>query len=242
MDNYGSITEQEVKLRCSDYLRWAKPENCIFECQDQDWLLTLTRNSITSDLDVKVRCSFNKLEGRHQGGVVFIWMMLNTIVHITDDVAKGIQDKIKEFVQKGLTTYKGKNVEAARVELVAICTRLDKQKFLPADSVNDIIEGLAKCSHKGFSLTFAEFQRARKNTLMAHISLKGALMDQILSFLMRPRSITPHTTCPISGYSNNRSMPTTHLLCVTTVEDHTSLQSAPIRGTWPRWPGTVLQE
>ena len=78
-------------------------------------------------------------------------MMLNTIVHVTDDVAKSLQDKIKEFAQKGLTTYKGENVEAARVELVAICTRLNEQNLLPADSVNDVIEGLNKCSHKGFS-------------------------------------------------------------------------------------------
>ena len=36
-------------------------------------------------------------------------------------------------------SYKGENVESARVEVVAICTRLEEKTLVPADSVNDII-------------------------------------------------------------------------------------------------------
>jgi len=42
-----------------------------------------------------------------QGGVVYIWMMLDTIIHIPDDVASALQQKIKKFAAKGLVSYKG---------------------------------------------------------------------------------------------------------------------------------------
>jgi len=110
-------------------------------------------------------------------------MMLNTIVHINDHVAKGLQEKVKEFTKKQLTSYAGKHVESARVELMAICTRLDEHKMLPADSVNNVIEGLRKCSHVGVSSTFTEFIQARKNSLMGNVSLSGTVMEQIQTVL-----------------------------------------------------------
>jgi len=45
------------------------------------------------------------------------------------------------------------------------------------DSVNNVIEGLIKCSHDGFSSTFAEFIQARKNSLMGNVSLPGTVME-----------------------------------------------------------------
>ena len=72
LDHYGSITEQEIKLWCDDCLRGSKPALREYEQQDQEWLLTLARNSITTDLNVKVSRRFDKLEGPFQGGVVFI--------------------------------------------------------------------------------------------------------------------------------------------------------------------------
>jgi len=84
-------------------------------------------------------------DGQFQVGVVFILMILNTIVHINNNVAKGLQDKIKDFAKKGLTSYTGGNDESARVELITISTCFNEQNMLPAVSVNDIIEGLTGC-------------------------------------------------------------------------------------------------
>jgi hypothetical protein len=44
----------------------------------------------TTELKVKIERRFSKLPGRMQGGVVNIWMMLDTIIHITDDVASAL--------------------------------------------------------------------------------------------------------------------------------------------------------
>ena len=84
---------------CDDCLRWGKG---VEEAQDQEWLLSLTKNSCTTDLVVKVGKKFDKLEGQFQGGVVFLWMMLNTIVRITPDLASGLQNKTKLLALKGL--------------------------------------------------------------------------------------------------------------------------------------------
>ena len=180
LDHYGSITEADVKLWCEDCLCWPVSE---YEKQDQNWLLTLARNSCTTELKVKIERRFSKLPGHMQGGVVYIWMMLDTIIHITDDVASALQQKIKEFAAKGLMSYKGENVESARVELVAICTRLEEKTLLPADSVNDIIKGLAKCSHPGFAKIFDDFGSARRNTLMGGVTLTGTTLEQIHTVL-----------------------------------------------------------
>ena len=176
LDHYGSITLPEIKQWGDDCVRWGITG---FEVQDQEWLLSLARNSSTTDLQVKVNRRFDKLDGEFQCGVVYIWMMLDTIVNITDDVAAALQKKIKSFADKGLRGVVGENVETACVEVMAVCTRLAEKDLLPKDSVNDIITGLSKCTHKGFSKIFEDFKTSRSNSLMSNVALPGTVLEQI---------------------------------------------------------------
>ncbi|KAL3768918.1 hypothetical protein ACHAWU_010259 [Discostella pseudostelligera] len=109
--------------------------------------------------------------------------MLDAIVKITDDVASGLQKKIKDFGRTGLFGYVGENVEVARIELLAICSRLDEEESLQSDSVNDVIEGLSKCSHKVFSKIFSDLATARRNTLMTSVNLNGTTLEMIRTVL-----------------------------------------------------------
>ena len=89
---------------------------------------------------------------------MFLWMMLNTIVKITADVASDLQRKIKLFATKGLHLYVGENIEIVVIEMVAICMRLSKWDLLPSDVVNDIIKGLSLCGHAAFAKVFEDFK------------------------------------------------------------------------------------
>ena len=78
---------------------WSKSP---FESQDQEWLLAFTRNNCKTDLLVKVEEKFNKLEGHHKGGTTYLWLMLHTVMYITDDMATRRKGIVKNFATKGL--------------------------------------------------------------------------------------------------------------------------------------------
>jgi len=77
----------EIKQWCNDCLCWSITE---YRKQKQKWLLCLARNTARTELKIKVERSFSKLPGHMQGGVVCIWFMLETIIHIIDDVASAL--------------------------------------------------------------------------------------------------------------------------------------------------------
>ena len=160
----------------SDSLLWSKSK---YKEQDQEWLLQLTRNSCTTNLKVKVEEKFEKLEGHHEGETTYLWLMLHTVIYITDEVATSLKTKIKEFKTGGLKSYAGENIKTAKTELVAICTRLAERNMLPDDAVDDTISGLGVCSHPDFFNIFLQMATARKNKLLKLVTITGTPIEQI---------------------------------------------------------------
>ena len=76
-------------------------------------LTTIARNSSTVSLNEKVKRTFNRLEGHQQAGAVYFWLILDTIINITPDVAAGLRKQIKTFGEKDVAGIypKGKNIE-----------------------------------------------------------------------------------------------------------------------------------
>ena len=108
--------------------------NITYERQDQDWILTLARNTTsTVGLNEKVEMTFYKLEGHQQAGVVYFWLMLDTIINITPDVAASLRKRIKAFGEKGVAGIypKGKNIERVVLDLSSICHSLNQLGVLP---------------------------------------------------------------------------------------------------------------
>ena len=58
----------------------------------------------------------------------YLWLILNTIVKISYDVATSLQDKLTNFGKKGLRDCYpgGENVEEMVVKITAICTLLSE--------------------------------------------------------------------------------------------------------------------
>jgi hypothetical protein len=107
LKEHSQVTREQVLLWGSDCMLWgsnASPiDGITYERQDQDWIYTLARNSCTAGLNVKIETAWEKLDGHQQAGVVYLWLMLDVIVNITDDVAAGLKSRIKAFGQKGLS-------------------------------------------------------------------------------------------------------------------------------------------
>lgn len=122
LESYGSISRERAELWTKYMYMWSKsPE---LEAQDQEWLLELVRNSTTPQLKVKLARTFEKLDGCCQGGVTYLWLLLNFLVKVNSDVAEGLQEVLKNFKEKGLYKYRGESVEDARIEIEAVCTHL----------------------------------------------------------------------------------------------------------------------
>ena len=103
-------------------------------------MYTLACNSCTVGLNVKIEAAWEKLEGHHQAGVVYLWLMLAVIANITGNVAAGLKSRIKTFGQKGLSGMypRGENVERMVLDISSIADVLDQLGVLPNDTVTNI--------------------------------------------------------------------------------------------------------
>ena len=179
-DDFGSISKKQITTWCDDCIRWAKTEVAPYERQDQEWIGEFLRNSCVPDLVVQVDRDIELMTGSMQGGVVWAWIMLNKVIHITDEVVVAMCSRIKDFAATGLKGIPGENVMAARAEQLTFATRLNNNGRLPHDAVNDTIKGLSKCSHAEFAKMFDDFGTARKlSLLMGACQLTGTTLEQL---------------------------------------------------------------
>ena len=165
-DNFGSITKKQITTWCDDCIRWATDAVAPYERQDQEWIGQLLRNSCVPDLVAQVDRDIELEEGSMQGGVVWAWIMLHKVVHISDAVVAALCGRIKDFAATGLKGIPGENVMTARAEQLTFATRLSEKGRLPHDAVDDAIQGLSKCSHPEFAKMFGDFRTAKRNSLM----------------------------------------------------------------------------
>ena len=102
--------------------------------QYHDWIYTLFSNSCTAVLNVKIETAWEKLEEYQQANVVYLWLMIDVIINITNDAAVGLKSRIKAFGQKGLAGMypRGKNVERMMLYMLSIADALDQLGVLPA--------------------------------------------------------------------------------------------------------------
>ena len=72
----------------------------MYKRQGQYWIYTLAYNAGTTGLDVKTETVSETLEGHQHMGMVYVWLMFNVIVNITNNVAAGLKSRINIFGQK----------------------------------------------------------------------------------------------------------------------------------------------
>ena len=176
LDQFGSISQKEI-------LAWTEDVQCAgkeLEKQDMVWLMELARNSCTVDLRRRVEEKMGLLPGYHQGGTTYLWFMLKQMFKVNDSVIKALENFIKKFAEGGLQRYSGENVYEARIQFEAVCTRLDEVDRLPKNTVDDLLDGLKKSSHKEFSDVFTQFKLTKKTPLLKGAgAVSGTTLEQV---------------------------------------------------------------
>ena len=98
----SNVSQEQVMFWVEDCMRWgphpSPTPKTIYECQYQEWILTLDQNSWSPGLHMKINHKFSKLLGHQQDGVVYLWMMLDIIINTTPDVVASLKNRIKLFV------------------------------------------------------------------------------------------------------------------------------------------------
>jgi len=136
LENFGSISLEECMAWTKDTLQHGGDE----DQADQTWLLQLMRNSCTEEILTRIDANFEELEPAYKGGTVFIKLMFNVIIDLTDSVVESLQKFLKNFGYKGLMGIQGENVGVAELEIVAVATRLSEVNKLQDDAVNQVLD------------------------------------------------------------------------------------------------------
>ena len=110
--------------------------------------------------------------------------MLDIIVNITPDVAKGLKELLKQLTDKGTKgCYPGsENVESLAVDVLHICEVLEQKGCLPAETPADLLQGLANMSHERSRKMFADF-RADVDNPVNDAELEGTTLEQVIKIL-----------------------------------------------------------
>ena len=65
---------------------------------------------------------------------------------------------------KGLCKYSGESPESAKIELLAVCQRLEQMGKLLDVMVKNVLTGICKCSHAEFKKIFEDVRSLRDQT------------------------------------------------------------------------------
>ena len=176
LHEYGSITEAEVVKYSKSCIEWSGNK---YQPQEQEWLLCLCRDHCHPDLSTVVEEAFDKRSsGGERGGVVYLWLMLNTIATVDDHVAESLVAWWKNLEKEGLYAFPGENVSTFKTALVPIAKRLSTAGQLPTSATETLLMALSKCSHADFSKMFSDLRSDLQNPLT---SSKAGLPDDPLA-------------------------------------------------------------
>ena len=115
------------------------------------WLKELLINSSTTTLHRKVCETHDALDVQEQGGVTYFKIMMETIVEMTEEVAKAAKALIENF---SLKKVQGENVTYARSRMMAVASVLQQSDLLNKDHYEAILDGLCQCSLPDFARIF----------------------------------------------------------------------------------------
>lgn len=137
---------------------WQYSVNKRFSAEDRiasRWLKEFVYNSSTDSLRSAVGKKYDKLSPVYKGGVMYLFLTLCEMFHMSREVKAAIFSFIALFKKKGVARYTGENVVTIYDELIGCCKRLAVDDSLTDEHVFDILEGLSICTVQRFRDMFA---------------------------------------------------------------------------------------
>ena len=191
LQNIGEIDIEAVKEYSGDIMLYDMPGEDGVHRQNQEWLLRLIRNNVSSSIAALIEPVFDKLKPKHQNGSVYLKLVLDLVFMIDDNVIKALQDYIRRFGKNGLMAFEGENVNMAAIEIVSIARRLDQLNKLPTDAPKDVLKGLMKVTHNiDFKKTFEMIHSFENQTCIAIAGAgpKGTPLENILRYFKQAQT------------------------------------------------------
>lgn len=117
------------------------------------WLKMLLYESCTTEMKEVIMLEYGDLPDGFSGGVTFAYILCCKLFGLNRDTTASLIGFLKLFLNNGLH-YQGENVALAWKELLAVCSRLSKEKELPQETPLDILHGLTLCLVEEFKSLF----------------------------------------------------------------------------------------
>lgn len=89
------------------------------------------------------------------------------------------------FAAKKHHHYSDGNPGIVQTKVVASCAWLDEAGKLLDDFVNNILDGLQKCSHEQFEKNFADIWSMRGNDLLRTKDIAGTTLEKIVKIFAK---------------------------------------------------------
>ena len=177
LEEYGSIPLDEVQLWQADTNRYG---DAIAQ-QSVHWLNELTQSNSTSEMKDRVKIKYNKAGVESQGGILRLYLTLCEMMVMSRDVKAALKKFVNGFKEKGLTSFRGENVNTARKTVVAACRKLHDAGDLPEETVADVLSGLSKGSVKDFTKLFGSLGDLEKlNMLTSSPQISGSTTFELV--------------------------------------------------------------
>lgn len=206
LNDIGAIDINQVKEYSGDIMLYDHPDGV--HRQNQDWLLRLVQNNISSSISALINPTFDKLEAKHRNGSVYLKLALDLIFMIDDNVIEALQAYIKRFGKTGLVAFEGENVNMAAIEIVSIARRLDQLNELPSDASKEVLKGLQKVTHNhDFKKSFEMIFNLENQTCIALTATpaKSTPFENILRYFTQAQSF--YTSMVLRGQWNGKKGP-----------------------------------
>ena len=200
LQDIGDIDIEAVKEYSGDIMLYGKPGEDGVHRQNQEWLLRLIRNNVSSSIAALIEPIFDELEAKHRNGSVYLKLVLDLVFMIDDNVIEALQDYIRRFGKNGLMAFDGENVNMAAIEIVSIARRLDQLNKLPAEAPKDVLKGLIKVTHNfDFKKTFEMIHSFENQTCIAiaGAGVKGTPLENILRYFKQAQTF--YTSAVLRG-------------------------------------------
>ena len=111
---------------------------------------------------------YDKLDVSQKGCVVYLYLTLCEMFHMSWEVEEAMHKFIEIFKRTGVSKYTGENLLVVQEQITGICKRLGSVGALSSEHVMDILTGLGICSNRKFC---DMFKHLKQTADLNHLSL-----------------------------------------------------------------------
>ena len=152
-DHYSTMTVDEVRASINHFRLYGQD----FHLQNLQWSEEFFKASCTPDLRMKITEKTRDIPNTEQGGPLFFFFMIRTILHLSEEGARVMLQKIQHM---RVTDFEEEDVDKVVSLLRASLDRLQSINKLPFDIERQLFSIFRSCSVPEFSDIFKAMEHS----------------------------------------------------------------------------------